>query len=86
MTTWVEPGPATIRSLAQGDRVAPLGGVGARPVRRLLMEARVSRAERRNYPIVERDGRVLWVPGICRAAFGVPDKGTKAIKIDVIKV
>src|SRR2546422_8361041 len=55
-----------------GDRVSPLGGVGRRPLRRLLMEARVPRSERGRYPVVARGETILWVPGVCRSAADLP--------------
>lgn len=85
-STWLKPGTATIRSLAEGDRMTPLGGVGGRPVRRLFMEAGVSRSERWTHPVVTREGIVLWVPGVCRADLDVPNVGTKAIRIEASRI
>ena len=65
--------------------MVPLGGVGQRRVRRLLMEARVPRSERVNYPIVARGETILWVPGICRSADELPRSGTPAVRLDVIR-
>jgi tRNA(Ile)-lysidine synthetase-like protein len=66
-TTWVTPGTGTVRAPAAGDRIVPLGGVGRRRVRRLLMEARVPFRERGSYPVLVRESEVLWIPGICRS-------------------
>ncbi len=84
--TWVTPGTATIRSLREGDRMAPLGGVGGRPVRRLFMEAGISRMDRWVYPVVTRGKTVLWVPGVCRGGLYVPPAGTKAMRIDAGRI
>lgn len=81
-TTWVTPGDISIRSPAAGDRLVPLGGVGRRKVRRLLMEARVPARERGGYPLLVHRGDVWWVPGICRAAAGVPPPGEPAVRIE----
>ena len=84
-TTWV--GAAWgLRAYQAGDRLVPLGGVGHRLVRRLFMEGRVPRAARRGYPVVTQDDRVLWVPGLCRSAAGVPLPGTAAVRVDVTRV
>jgi tRNA(Ile)-lysidine synthase len=84
-TTWVD-GPAwEVRPPARGDTVVPLGGVGHRPLRRLLMEARVPRNTRPRYPVVSRGETILWVPGICRSAAAVPAPGTQAVRLDVIE-
>jgi len=61
----------------------PLGGVGHRPVRRLLMEAQVPRGERGRYPVVARGETILWIPGICRSAADLPLPGTPAVRLDV---
>ena len=83
-TTWipVEPG-WEVRPPERGDALVPIGGVGHRPLRRLLMEARVPRSARARYPVVVRQATILWVPGICRSADGVPAPGTEAVRLDV---
>jgi tRNA(Ile)-lysidine synthase len=63
--------------------IEALGGVGRRPLRRLLMEARVPRSERGGWPVVARGETILWVPGICRSAAEVPAPGTRAVRVDV---
>jgi tRNA(Ile)-lysidine synthetase-like protein len=82
-TTWLDGATWEVRAPARGDSVVPLGGVGHRPVRRLLMEARVPRSARPRYPVVTRGETILWVPGICRSAEGVPAPGTSAVRLDV---
>ncbi|MGH7419118.1 MAG: tRNA lysidine(34) synthetase TilS, partial [Candidatus Rokuibacteriota bacterium] len=83
--TWL-PGPGwEVRPLQRGDRLMPLGGVGHRPVRRLLMEARVPRGDRASYPVVVRGETILWVPGISRGAAEVPSPGTPAVRVHVTR-
>jgi tRNA(Ile)-lysidine synthetase-like protein len=82
-TTWVDGPGWELRAPAPGDELTPLGGVGHRPLRRLLMEARVPRSERARYPVVVRGASVLWVPGICRSGDGLPAPGTEAVRLDV---
>jgi len=84
-TTWVDGAVWEVRAPARGDSLVPLGGVGHRPVRRLFMEARVPRSARPRYPVVSRGETILWVPGICRSAEGVPAPGTRAVRLDVIE-
>lgn len=84
-TTWLDNAAWEVRAPAQGDTLVPLGGVGHRPLRRLLMEARVPRSARPRYPVVSREETILWVPGICRSAAGVPAPGTRAVRLDVIE-
>ena len=82
-TTWVDGSGWELRAPEKGDELLPLGGVGHRPLRRLLMEARVPRSERASYPVVARGETILWVPGICRSTDGLPAPGTKAVRLDV---
>ncbi len=84
-TTWLDSAAWEVRGPARGDALVPLGGVGHRPLRRLLMEARVPRSARPRYPVVSRGATILWVPGICRSAEGVPAPGTRAVRLDVIE-
>src|SRR5690242_9229656 len=84
-TTWIAGGDWQARPLRAGDRVVPLGGVGRRQVRRMLMEAQVPRGDRAGYPVVARGETILWVPGICRSAADLPQPGTRAVRVDVTK-
>jgi tRNA(Ile)-lysidine synthase len=82
-TTWMADTDWEIRPGRPGDRLRPLGGTGRRELRRVLMEARVPRGERAQYPVVARGETILWVPGICRCADGLPEPGTRAVRVDV---
>ena len=81
--TWVPGSGWSVRGPRPGDMVRPLGGVGRRPLRRLLMEARVPRSDRASYPVIVQGETILWVPGICRSAELLPDPGTPAVRLDV---
>jgi len=82
LTTWVTPGCGEVRLARAGERMIPLGGVGRRKVRRLLMEARIPARERHVYPVVVRGSDVIWIPGICRSADSVPQTGEMAVRLD----
>jgi tRNA(Ile)-lysidine synthetase-like protein len=81
-TTWAKPGMGEVRLPRAGDRLVPLGGVGRRKVRRLLMEARIPARERHLYPVVVQGSDVIWIPGICRSAGSVPRAGETAVRLD----
>jgi tRNA(Ile)-lysidine synthase len=84
-TTWIVGANWEVRPPRSGDRLVPLGGIGRRPLRRMLMEARVPRSDRPGYPVVARGETILWVPGICRSADDLPMPGTRAVRVDVTK-
>jgi tRNA(Ile)-lysidine synthetase-like protein len=84
-TTWIQAGDWELRFPRAGERLVPLGAIGHRRVRRLLMEARVPRSDRASYPVVARGETILWVPGICRSAAELPQPGTRAVRLDVTK-
>lgn len=81
--TWIQGDGWEVRPPRPGDVIEPLGGVGRRPLRRLLMEARVPRSERAGWPVVARGETILWIPGICRSAADLPAPGTRAVRVDV---
>jgi tRNA(Ile)-lysidine synthase len=81
--TWLTPGHGLVRAALAGDRVLPLGAPGHRPVRRLLMDARVPRAARSAYPVVLWGSQLAWVPGVCRAQVAVPPPGSAAVRLEV---
>ena len=84
--TWVTVGSWAIRGPASGDALFPLGGVGRRKVRRLLMEARIPWCERDGYPLLVRDDTVLWIPGVCRARAALPPPGATALRLEAYAV
>ncbi len=80
---WFIGGEVTVRAPVAGDRLLPLGGTGRRAVSRLLQEARIERSRRASWPIVELEGNIVWVGGICRGAGARPGEGDDALVIEV---
>ncbi len=85
-TTWLTPGAFAIRRWHSGERMRPVGGLGRRPVRRLLMEARVPVRERRRHPVLDRDTAILWIPGVCRSDAALPNPGEPAVRVDARRI
>jgi tRNA(Ile)-lysidine synthase len=80
---WFVPGTLTVRSGHVGDRILPLGGTGHRSVVRCMQAAKVPLSRRGRWPVVEADGCVVWVPGVCRSNDLLPAQGTEAVRVDV---
>ncbi len=82
LATWVSPGAYQVRSWRSGDRIHPLGGSGRRLVVRCMQDVRIARHLRATWPVVEADGTIVWVPGVCRSAGALPAPGGEALRID----
>jgi tRNA(Ile)-lysidine synthase len=82
-TAWFIPAPMALRPWRPGDRLAPLGGIGHRLAVRCFQDARIPRSERIRWPMVEVEGTLAWIPGVCRGDALLPVAGTPAVRIDV---
>jgi tRNA(Ile)-lysidine synthetase-like protein len=56
-----------VRTAQPGDRVRVLGLNGSKKVQDLFVDAKVPRWQRTSWPLLEVDGKIVWVPGITRA-------------------
>ncbi|NWG18846.1 MAG: hypoxanthine phosphoribosyltransferase [Chloroflexi bacterium] len=70
--------PLVVRRRRSGDRVRPAGGRGTRRLQDILVDARVPRALRAEWPIVVAGDQVVWVPGVCVAEGYVAAMGRPA--------
>jgi tRNA(Ile)-lysidine synthase len=61
------PPALTVRPRRPGDRFHAFGG-GERRLKSLLIDAKVPRWDRLRLPVVEADGRILWLAGLRRGA------------------
>ena len=57
------PAPATIRNWRPGDRVTLRYSSGPRKVKEVLERMKVTGAARVQWPVVEWQGRILWMQG-----------------------
>jgi tRNA(Ile)-lysidine synthetase-like protein len=74
--------PLRLRAWSPGDRMRL--GYGTKKIVKLLAEARMPREERHRVAVlVDRDGRVLWVPGLARGVDAVPVPGDGRFYIGV---
>ena len=65
MRAWIRPGagPLRVRAWRDGDRMRPYGLGGGRKLQDILTDLRIPAAAKRVWPVVERDGRIVWLPG-----------------------
>lgn len=81
-STWLEEGSYLVRPWRPGDVLRPLGGPGRRLVVRCMQDVKIARSERAAWPVLESEGTIVWVPGVCRSAYRVPACGAAAMRID----
>jgi tRNA(Ile)-lysidine synthase len=72
------PVPLLVRPLRGGDRCRPFGRAGEKKVKEILIERKIPREERWGRPVVcDREGRILWIPGVARSSFFAVTKSTR---------
>jgi tRNA(Ile)-lysidine synthase len=54
----------TVRGWRDGDRMRPLGLGGSKSLQDLFTDRKVPRALRRSLPVLEAEGRIVWVAGV----------------------
>ena len=58
------PGPLTVRSWRDGDRMRPLGLDGSKSLQDLFTDRKVPRSLRRTLPVVVAGDRIAWIAGV----------------------
>lgn len=65
-----------LRRSRPGDRVELLGDIQAsQKLGDAFTNAKIPREARQNWPVLERDGKILWVPGVRRSRHGLTKPG-----------
>ena len=55
--------PLVVRSFRSGDRFSPLGLSGFQKLKKFFINNKLSSSERKNIPILECSGKIIWVAG-----------------------
>jgi len=72
--------PLRIRNREKGDRMEPFGLGGSKKVQDIFVDAKVPRSRRDRIPLLtDGDGRILWIPGVCRSRHAPVGTGTARI-------
>lgn len=70
--------PLVLRTRQPGDRMRPRGGAGSRKLQDLMVDARIPRPERPNWPVLtDANGTILFIPGCRPAESGRPNESTQ---------
>jgi tRNA(Ile)-lysidine synthase len=73
------PRQLMVRARRPGDRFHPFGAPGERRLKSFLIDAGVPRWERDRVPVVEAEGRIVWVAGLRRAAAAPVSPATREV-------
>ncbi|MDB5085153.1 MAG: hypothetical protein JWN30_2039 [Bacilli bacterium] len=72
-----------IRSKLPGDRMQVIGMQGSKKVKDLLMEARISKQQRDNWPVLMHGEQLIWTIGLRRSsAFQVTDSSSTLLRME----
>lgn len=72
--------PVMIRSRQAGDRMQVLGLNGTKKVQDMFVDAKVASSKRDTYPVVvDRNGQLIWIPGIRRSSHGLIHDETESL-------
>jgi tRNA(Ile)-lysidine synthase len=81
------PFPWLLRSFAPGDRFTPLGMTGAQKVKDFFVNEKLPLKERRNIPLLECKGQILWVVGLRMAEQGRLTAATgAALRVEILDI
>jgi tRNA(Ile)-lysidine synthase len=69
--------PLVLRNWRRGDSYRPHGSRRIRKLKQLLLESRVPRTARGSWPVLTREGRVIWASGYPVAEEFAPQPGTR---------
>ncbi len=71
--TWI------VRNVRTGDRMRPLGMSGHKKVQAVLADAKIPRALRAGFPVIEVNGEIVWVPGCRRGQGALVTEATRQV-------
>jgi len=61
------PFPLVVRTFRPGDRFLPWGISGTQKLKKIFIDVKVPRDLRRTWPLLAKEGEILWIPGIRRS-------------------
>jgi len=70
---------SVVRPWRPGDRMVTAGSTRTRRVKRFLSDARISGPRRSQWPVVESNGEVVWIPGVRRGSAATARPGRSEV-------
>ncbi|WP_022852584.1 tRNA lysidine(34) synthetase TilS [Thermodesulfatator atlanticus] len=77
--------PLLIRSPRPGDRIRLAGLSGRKKLKKIFWEHGMAHDDRRIWPVVEKDGQIIGIPGLAVAENLAPENGQRALVISFSK-
>jgi len=78
--------PLTVRNRRPGDRFHPLGSAGEKKLKKLFIDAKVSRSQRDKIPLLVCQGEIVWVIGLrINERYRVRDDTQTVLVVEVIR-
>jgi len=78
--------PFALRPYGPGDRIVPWGKNSPTKIKKLFIDAKILRMDRYKLPLVFKDGKILWVPGVRRCAgYGIGPETKSILEISFLR-
>lgn len=77
--------PMTLRNTVPGDRLNLWGMEGSRKVKKIFIDLKVPREQRKLIPLLVKDSEILWIAGVRRGSgAGVTDSTREVVEVEII--
>ena len=78
--------PFTLRPFEPGDRITPWGRNNSVKIKKLFIDSKIPRLDRRRLPMVSKGDSIVWVPGLRRCAgFGVHQSTKNILEMSLFR-
>ena len=77
--------PIQVRGFNPGDRFQPFGLAGSQKLKKLFIDRKIPAPLRLHWPIIECNGKILWVVGLRRSDYApISNTTTKIIRLELV--
>ena len=77
--------PIRVRGFNPGDRFQPFGLDGSQKLKKLFIDRKIPAPLRLHWPIIECNGKILWVVGLRRSDYApISNTTTKVIRLELV--
>ena len=77
--------PINVRGFNPGDRFQPFGLSGSQKLKKLFIDRKIPAPLRLHWPIIECNGKILWVVGLRRSDYApISNTTTEVIRLELI--